>query len=147
VIVSPKPLDLTKLRQVIARLHEAVAVYQGEPANEFYLDSVIKRFEYTFEVSRKVLRRFLVDCDPEVAKIPANDLHRFVELGVEQGLLKSDWMVWRQLRDARNITAHDYGEEKAHEVAKSAAPMLEEAIFLLNALKPRIPQEGDDGES
>ena len=129
------------------RLHESMAVHQGEPENVFYLDSEIKRFEYTFEVSRKLLRRFLIDCDPEVARIPVNDLHRFVELGVQQALLKSDWAVWRGLRDARNITAHDYGEEKAREVARSAPPMLEEATFLLEALNARIPQEASDAQS
>ena len=105
---------------------------------------MVKRFEYTFEVSRKVLRRFLIDLNPDVARIPVNDLHRFVELGVQEEVLKSDWHVWRLIRDARNITAHDYGEEKAREVAMSAEPMLGEALFLLNALKLKFPQEGPD---
>ena len=141
-----KPLDLTKLRQVIARLQESVNACRNEPDNVFYLDSVVKRFEYTFEVSRKILRRYLVDRDPEAAKIPATDLNRFVEMGTQAALLKSDWHVWRRLRDARNLTSHDYGEDKAREVAAAAEPILEKASFLLKALALKFPQEDENGE-
>ena len=143
---NPKPLDLTKLRQVIARLRQSMEAFTSEPDNVFYLDSVVKRFEYTFEVSRKVLRRYLIDRDAEIARIPAAELNRFVELGVQANVLRGDWSVWRQLRDARNLTSHDYGEAKAREVAEAATPMLNEAMFLLQALTSEFPQEDEHAE-
>ncbi len=143
---EPKPLDLTQLRKIIARLQQSVDAYDTDPENDLYLDSVVKRFEYTFEVSRKVLRRYFVDRDPLVARIPATDLNRFVELGLQEGLLRGDWSVWRELRDARNLTAHDYGEEKAREVALAGTVLLQEAEFLLTALAAKLPQEDDHGE-
>lgn len=141
-----KPLDLTKLRQVIARLRQSMDAFTSEQDNVFYLDSVVKRFEYTFEVSRKILRRYLIDRDPEVARIPFTELNRFVELGLQANVLRGDWNVWRKLRDARNLTTHDYGEEKAREVAAAAAPMLDEAMFLLQALNSEFPQEDEHAE-
>ncbi len=139
-----KPLDLTNLRRVIERLRQSVDAYSTNPDNDLYLDSVVKRFEYTFEVSRKVLRRYLVDRDPQVAHIPASELNRFVDFGLQAELLKGDWSVWRDLRNARNLTAHDYGEEKAREVAQAAHPLLQEAEFLLTALTAKFPQQEED---
>ncbi len=146
-MIVAKPLDLTKLQQVITRLRQSIDVYSKEPENVFYLDSVVKRFEYTFEVSRKILRRYLIDSDSQVAQIPVLELQRFVELGLQAGLLRGDWTVWSGLRHARNLTSHDYGEEKAREVAEAAVPMLEEATFLFEALRSKFPQEGEHGES
>jgi nucleotidyltransferase substrate binding protein (TIGR01987 family) len=132
-----KPLDLDSLERLTVRLQEAVSAYQREPQNLFYLDSVVKRFELTFEIAKRVLRRYLIDVDPAVAKIPPDHLGEFIRLGVEQGLLRGSWTEWKRLRDARNETVHGYREEKAREIASMAEPMLAEALVLLENLKRR----------
>lgn len=143
---DPKPLDLETLERVTARLGEVIAVYQREPENLFYLDSMVKRFELTFEIARKVLRRYLIDIEPANAKIPPDQLHEFVRLGTEQNLLRGSWTEWKRLRDARNETVHGYREEKAREIAAMAEPMLAEALVLLENLKRRTANHGSSDQ-
>ncbi len=135
--VPSKPLDLETLERLTVRLQEAISAYNGEPQNLFYLDSVVKRFELTFEIARKLLRRYLIDIEPENAKIAPDHLHEFVRLGREQSLLHGSWTEWKRIRDARNETVHGYREEKAREIAAMAEPMLAEALALLDNLKRR----------
>ena len=141
---SSKPLDLESLERLTVRLQEAITAYTNEPENLYYLDSVVKRFELTFEISRKLLRRYLIDIDPENAKIAPDQLHEFVRLGNAQELLLGSWHEWKRIRDARNETVHGYREEKAREIAAMAAPMLAEALVLLENLKRRAAQSAND---
>ena len=132
-----KPLDLETLESLTVRLQQSISAYNHEPENLFYLDSVVKRFELTFEIARKLLRRYLIDIEPEHAKISPDHLHEFVRLGTEQNLLRGSWTEWRRIRDARNETVHGYREEKAREIAAMAEPLLAEALVLLDNLKRR----------
>ena len=138
---SSKPLDLESLERLTFRLREAIDAYSNEPENLFYLDSVVKRFELTFEISRKLLRRFLIDIDPEHAKIPPERLQQFIALGNAEGLLLGTWTEWQLLHQARNETVHGYREEKAREIADMAGPLLAEALVLLKNLKERTGQD------
>jgi nucleotidyltransferase substrate binding protein (TIGR01987 family) len=138
-----KPIDLESLERLVIRLQEAISAYGSEPENLFYLDAVVKRFELTFEISRKLLRRYLIDIDPENAKIPPEQLQEFIRLGTEQKMLRGSWTEWKQIRNARNETVHGYREEKAREIANMAAPMLAEALALLESLKRRTSGDGD----
>lgn len=117
-----KPLDLESLERLTVRHQEAISAYNNEPENLFYLDSVVKRFELTFEIARKLLQRYLIDIAPENAKIQPDQLHEFVRLGTEQNLLRGSWPEWRRIRDARNETVYGYREEKAREIAAMANP-------------------------
>ena len=142
--IPSKPLDLEALERLTVRLQESISAYNSEPENLFYLDSVVKRFELTFEIARKLLRRYLIDIEPENAKIPPDQLNEFVRLGTEQNLLRGSWTEWKRIRDARNETVHGYREEKAREIAAMAEPMLAEALVLLDNLKRRT--QGDAGK-
>ena len=139
--VPAKPLDTETLERLTVRLQQSISAYNAEPENLFYLDSVIKRFELTFEIARKLLRRYLIDINPENAKIPPDQLHEFVRLGTEQNLLHGSWTEWRRIRDARNQTVHGYQEEKAREIAAMAEPLLVEALTLLHNLKRRTQDD------
>jgi nucleotidyltransferase substrate binding protein (TIGR01987 family) len=142
-----KPLDLESLERLTVRLQESISAYNGEPENLFYLDSVVKRFELTFEIARKLLRRYLIDTDPTTAKIPPEQLQEFIRLGTEQKLLRGSWPEWKRIRDARNETVHGYREEKAREIASMAEPMLAEALVLLENLKRRTHRNGGRSQS
>ena len=137
---SCKPLDLESLDRLTIRLREAIDAFTRDPDNLFYLDSVVKRFELTFEVSRKLLRRFLIDIEPKNAKIPPERLHEFVALGNAENLLLGTWAEWKLLHEARNETVHGYREEKAREVAAMAEPLFAEVTVLLKNLKERTGQ-------
>jgi hypothetical protein len=57
--MAEKRIITESLEKALVSLKEAWAEYQKDISNTFVRDSVIQRFEYTFEFSHKLLRRFL----------------------------------------------------------------------------------------
>jgi hypothetical protein len=52
-------LDITSLGHAVTRPREGLARYEREPADEQIRDGLIQRFEFTYELSHKMLRRYL----------------------------------------------------------------------------------------
>jgi hypothetical protein len=48
----------------------------------------------------------------------------------ENGLLRSGWDVWFEIRKARNLTSHVYNEETARQVVELIPMFAEEADYL-----------------
>lgn len=107
-------IDVSPLRRALATLDEALSAHARAPADLLIRDACIKRFEYSYELSHKLLRRYLEATEPA----GVNDLSfpRLVRLGYERALLAESWDVWEGFRDARNTTSHAYNEDKAREV-------------------------------
>lgn len=57
--MSSIQLDLTPLDNAIARLDEGWTRYQRDVSDTQIRDGLIQRFEFTYEISHKMLRRFL----------------------------------------------------------------------------------------
>ncbi len=122
---------LDDFRKALTRLHEALA----QDENEFIRDSVIQRFEFTFESAWKAMYRWLRargnDVDEEAAvAIPAAFKLRLIEN--EKG--------WGQMRKYRNKTSHTYHEAIAIEVAafvrQEAVPLFEQLLKVLGERAP-----------
>jgi nucleotidyltransferase substrate binding protein (TIGR01987 family) len=94
--------------QALARLQEALA----EPESSFVRDSIVKRFEITFEMAWKTMFRFLVDKGERVAPKAWDVLPVAFE-----SLLIDDPALWDRMRQYRNDTSHEYNEAKAVEIA------------------------------
>lgn len=94
--------------QALDRLKEALA----EPESSFLRDSVVKRFEITFEMAWKTMYRFLILKGERMAPKAWDVLP--VAL---QSLLITDARLWDQMREYRNDTSHEYDENKAVEIA------------------------------
>ena len=79
------PLDLTPLANATARLHEGLARYQSDPTDTQIRDGLIQRFEFTYELSHKMLRRQLEQAaaNPEEEVLP----HPFLTPGRPRRLL------------------------------------------------------------
>ncbi|CAG0907090.1 unnamed protein product [Cyprideis torosa] len=52
-------LDLSPLKNAIARLEEGWAVYQRDTSQSLIRDGLIQRFEFTYEIAHKTLKRYL----------------------------------------------------------------------------------------
>jgi hypothetical protein len=52
-------LDLSPLSRAVSRFEEAVEVYQRDPSQTLIRDGLIQRFEFTYEISHKILERYL----------------------------------------------------------------------------------------
>ena len=131
------PLDLTPLENAVARLREGLARTAVEPADTQLRDGLIQRFEFTYELSHKMLKRHLEQSAANPQAYDAADFQYLVRSANEQGLLRSDWPVWRRFRELRGKTSHTYNEAVAKDVAAEIPAFLEEAAHLLNALQAR----------
>lgn len=131
-------LDLTPFHNALARLTEGLARYEKDTTDTQIRDGLIQRFEFTYEVSHKMLKRYLemTSATPEdYDSIAFQDL---IRTGNEQGLLLGDWSRWEKYRDMRSKTSHTYAEEVALEVVAQTPVFLEEASHLHNKLQARL---------
>ena len=131
-------LDTTSFRNAIAQLSSGLAEAQAEPRRELVRDGVIQRFEYTYELSHKFLRRFLEDTEPAPEQLRSLSFPALIRLGSERGLLLNGWDVWSGYRTARGTTSHTYDSVKAAEVFARIPAFLEDARALLDAIERRL---------
>ena len=131
-------LDTTSLGNAVRRLREGLARYEREPADEQIRDGLIQRFAFTYELSHKMLRRYLKETaasPDDIARMPFADLVRTANA---QGLLRSDWPVWRRFREMRACTNHTYDARVASQVASAIPGFLEEAEHFYAELQRRL---------
>ena len=111
---------LDPLRKACRSLEEALDAADRAPADRLIRDAVIQRFEYTYELSWKTLKRYLEtrhgQSDADLWS--RRDLFR---VGAEAGLIASptDWFEFTKMR---NLSSHTYNEHTADRVA-SVAPL------------------------
>jgi nucleotidyltransferase substrate binding protein (TIGR01987 family) len=120
-------IDISSLRQALATLDEALTARAQAPEDRFIRDACIQRFEYSYELAHKMLRRYLAASEPAVHEMSFPSL---IRLGYERGILAQSWDVWTEFRDARNATSHAYDEAKASEVVKKIPDFAVAARFL-----------------
>ncbi len=134
--VSP-PLDLSSLRDALASLNRAVTRWQASGSQDEELrDACIQRFEYTFELSWKMLQRRLERDLADARSVDAMSFRDLIRSGGERGLVR-DVDVWMVFRDKRNITSQTYNAAKAAEVAAVIQAFAQEAQELLSQLQAR----------
>ncbi|MEO6352116.1 MAG: nucleotidyltransferase substrate binding protein [Burkholderiaceae bacterium] len=130
-------LDLTSLVNALLRLDEGLQAYGAAPENALYRDATIQRFEFSYELSHKMLKRYLEMAAPNPASIDEMAFPDMIRTASEQGLLRSGWDRWKDYRNARSITSHTYDEEKAKQVMVIVPDFLLEARALLGELQKR----------
>ena len=111
-------LILAPLQKAVASLDLALR----QPKDEFIRDAVIQRFEYTYELCWKMIRRQLIEDhgSSEVTMLSRRELFR---MAADYGLIPSvqSWITYHK---ARNETSHVYDENKAEEVYQVASTFL-----------------------
>ena len=130
-------LDLSPFFKVVARLDEGINRYQTDTSDTQIRDGLIQRFEFTYEISHKMLKRYMEMASATPAQFDGMPFQDVIRSGNEQGLLLSDWPRWRVFRDMRSKTSYTYDEAKALEVVAEIPSFLDETRFLLNQLKDR----------
>jgi len=130
-------IDLSSFEQATGRLGEILERYSREAQDLAVQDSVVQRFEYTYELAYKTLKRFLEMTSANPAGIDAMSFQELIRTGNEKGLLLSNADIWLGYRDKRNMTSHTYDIAKAREVISVAPKFYEEAQYLLERLKER----------
>ena len=117
-------------QKAVQRLKEGVAEHQAYPENDVIRDGIIQRFEFTFELSWKAAKEYLVD------QGISDDLHfpKQVLRAAYKHYMIDDEQIWLKMLDARNSTSHIYDDRIATAIAdnivKHFLPALEKlAIY------------------
>lgn len=131
-------LDISSLEKAVASLDEAVKEYHKDKSNRFVRDATIQRFEYTYELSHKMLKRYLEMTESSAEGVDQMSFPTLIRTGSERGLVQNGWDAWKIYRDARNITSHTYNEKKAVEVCSVVPGFLEDVIYLVSKLQEGI---------
>lgn len=127
-------LDLGSYIKAISSLEQALTEYYKNP-NSLIRDACIQRFEYTYELSWKMLKRFLEITSPNPVEYDEMSFQNLIRTGSERGLLLNGWDQWAKYRKARSTTSHVYNEAKAIEVFAEIPGFLIEAQHLLAKLQ------------
>lgn len=130
---QPNTLNLDPLAKAVASLRDALA----QPKTPYTRDATIQRFEYTFELSWKTLRRYLA-AEAGVDSFNLKDLFR--QAG-RQGII-ADVEAWFTYLKGRNLTSHTYNEKTAEETFRLAAAFLPDTEALLGELSKRCDARG-----
>lgn len=135
------PLDLTPLDRAVTQLETFHGLSLQPQTQTIMTDALrmaaIQAFEYTYELSVKMLRRYLEMTEPNPAALDDSTFQNLIRLGSERGLLKSDLSVWMEFRRQRGTTSHAYDETKAAQVHDAIPAFLEDARFLRDTLHSR----------
>jgi nucleotidyltransferase substrate binding protein (TIGR01987 family) len=136
--ISLISLDLTSFNKALARLSEGLVRYDQDRTDTQIRDGLVQRFEFTYEISHKMLRRYLEAASASPETYDSVAFQDLIRSGNEQGLLLSDWPRWRTYRDMRSKTSHTYDESIALEVVAQIPAFLQEAIHLRDQLNKRV---------
>ena len=90
---------------------------------DIYRDSTIQRFEYSIESAKKLMGNYIEHEDG----VKVAGQNKIIKEAFKFDLIDDD--IWFEMVDDRNITAHEYSEKLAQEIA--------EKIFIY-AIKLRI---------
>jgi hypothetical protein len=84
-------LDLTPLVNAQNRLAEGLARYPSDTSDTQIRDGLVQRFEFTYEISQKMLKRYLEAVSPTPGDYDAMPFADIIRSANEQGLLRGDW--------------------------------------------------------
>jgi len=122
-------LQVDYFERALKRLEEVIVL----PETDIVRDSLIKRFEFTFEMAWKAMYRWLRAKDVDIPE----EAFEVIPRAFNAGLIDDD-AGWTEIRRARNKTAHIYDEKRAIEIA---AFVRSEAVPRLRALLERLRAE------
>lgn len=136
--MTTEKLDISNFERAIVRLEEAIVEYEQDTTRTVVRDGLIQRFEFTYEIAHKTLKRFLEFASPSPEQYDKMVFQDLIRSANEQDLLLGDWSDWRRYRDMRSKTSHTYDEEIAPEVLAGIPEFLEEARYLRDRLRERL---------
>lgn len=133
-------LDLTPFSKAVQRLAEGLARYKGDTSDTQIRDGLVQRFEFTYEISHKMLKRYLESASATPDAFDAMPFPDLIRTANEQGLLLGNWSDWKRYREMRSKTSHTYDEAIALEVVAGISAFLAEAQSLLQQLQGRCAE-------
>lgn len=139
-------LIITPLENATQRLAEGLDRYHQDTSDEQIRDGLIQRFEFTYELSHKLLKRYLATISATPSEFDSMAFSDLIRTANERGVLQGDWSDWRVYREMRNLTSHTYNEEVAIKVVKDIPKFLVEVEFLVKNLQNGLTHLAENEE-
>ena len=131
-------LELPNLRKAIDLLSESLDWYNNKSTtapSEILRDSAIQRFEYTYELAWKMMKRWLA-ANIGAAYVDGISRKELFRMAAEQQLIGNP-LKWFKYHEARNRTSHIYNESLAQDVFDVVEDFLDDVKKLFKALEVR----------
>lgn len=133
-------LSIQLFSDIVTRLQEGWQRYLQDTSDTQIRDGLIQRFEFTYEISHKILKRYLENTSADPTQFDLMSFQDIIRTANEQNLLLGNWTDWKQYRDMRARTSHTYDEETAIAVVQGIEKFLMEAQFLQQTLQKKSCQ-------
>ncbi|MBI2083230.1 MAG: nucleotidyltransferase substrate binding protein [Deltaproteobacteria bacterium] len=133
LILTPLEKALNQLERGLQYLASIESQKDNELREQFRA-AVIQAFEFSFELSWKLLKRYLENYSLE--KVDGFTTKQLFRVGFEQGLIR-DPNAWFGYLEKRNLTVHTYDGAVAERVYEGAKGFLRDAQDLLQRLKSK----------
>ena len=126
-------LNLEPLEKAISQLKSGIEQSRTVSDNDLLRDGVIQRFEYTMDLSWKMIQRYL----KHIVQVDESVLRTKKDLFREAARLRliTNVKAWFGYYESRNETSHIYNSQIAESVFAQAELFLPDAIRLLEELK------------
>ena len=111
-------LDITPLAKALMRLVEGYDRYLLDISDTQIRDGLIQRFEFTYEISHKMIKRNLEMTSPSPEMFDGMPFPDLIRSANEQHWLKGNWSTWKIFREMRGKSSHTYDENIAIAVVK-----------------------------
>ena len=133
-------IDLSNLKSALKTLKSSMDTLDENRSCGFadtLEDSCIKRFEYTLEISRKLMKRVLKKIYGKTEEeLTVNNVFRFMQ-GYK---FIPNWENWREYYEKRNNTAHEYNLEKSRKLIEIIPDFINDTEILVKNLEEKLPQ-------
>jgi nucleotidyltransferase substrate binding protein (TIGR01987 family) len=135
-------LDLTALERALAQLELSLSYLHSDLAardqglRAQFRAAAIQGFEYTYELTVKMIRRQLAQISAVPAELAEMTFKDLIREAADAGLVvdPESYFLYREIR---NITAHTYDEAKAERVLSVLDGFRKDALLLVRELKRR----------
>ena len=128
-------LDFTSFSNAIDSLGDALNEYAKDETNSYVRDYCIQRFEYCYDMSKKILIKHLKSISDDPMEIDRTSLANNTRRAYSLGIIKHSWDEWDIYRENRNNTSHGYDEDVAISIVEQLPIFYKELVFLLNRLE------------
>jgi nucleotidyltransferase substrate binding protein (TIGR01987 family) len=133
--VEPLKSALNQLETSISYLHSDLAKKDKGLYAQFR-NSAIQCFEFTYELSYKMVRRQLDQIVGTTEELRQMNFADLIRTAADSGLVP-DVKRFLRYRERRNLTSHTYDEKKADEIINILDDFVNDIHFLLKELSIR----------
>lgn len=128
-------LNISALENAEKKLKEMLLRYEKESDDEAVRDSVIQRFEFTYSIALKTLRKYFIERAFVLEEVNQMSFNEMIRTASQLNLLVSNLEKWTVYREMRNMTSHTYDEEIALQVVSIIPDFSKEIAYLITRLK------------